>query len=515
MNTITKIILLFVLQVACIKGLFAQLPCEQKKQIEHKFVEYRVPQSNAVTFEEPTIHSFHSKVASYQGEIIKPVEAVKYNPLTGSSVENPLIKYNYFYDTTGKLVKEIEELLVSKEIGITTYSNKFIGNNIDTSTLYKSANMEPVSRYYYEYEIEQAEPYIARVTQQWNKSKDRWDNKQKTSYTYLDTTSWYVLVWELYDSGPDNSFRLYYRETDSLIYDENNNISHVVSQATDLSSSAKMLYEYFYPVDAYDNMIGYDSLYYYWEGSDDNPWIVKGKQTGFTWNRWDGFDYESNQMASFYGWYVNEDEGWDLWGLQKYWYDVDGIAGSQTDTVYFYNNLYDWYTRAAWSLTYNEQRDLCEDRYIEWEDIDLTGGVLEEAWREIHSYVNEYNDDGLHWRYTWYYTSLQLGYEDYLFYIWEVTEFADVTIVDISELPPSKKQLLSIAPNPASGMVTISATAEIAQLQIFDITGRLVNSQSPENRQVVFDTGVLPKGVYLVQVRLRNGGVQMGKIVVW
>jgi hypothetical protein len=73
---------------------------------------------------------------------------------------------------------------------------------------------------------------------------------------------------------------------------------------------------------------------------------------------------------------------------------------------------------------------------------------------------------------------------------------------------------LRVFPNPASGVVTIAAAAEIEQLNIFDITGRLVASQTPANSQVTFDTGILPKGVYLVQARLRDGGVQTGKVVV-
>ncbi|MCL1850479.1 MAG: T9SS type A sorting domain-containing protein [Bacteroidetes bacterium] len=36
------------------------------------------------------------------------------------------------------------------------------------------------------------------------------------------------------------------------------------------------------------------------------------------------------------------------------------------------------------------------------------------------------------------------------------------------------KQMLTIAPNPVSGIVTIFATDEIQQLDIFDITGKLV-----------------------------------------
>ena len=74
--------------------------------------------------------------------------------------------------------------------------------------------------------------------------------------------------------------------------------------------------------------------------------------------------------------------------------------------------------------------------------------------------------------------------------------------------------MLTIFPNPVSGAVTIAAASEMQQLSIFDIMGRLVASPSPAGEQVVFDTGTLPQGVYLVRALLRDGGVRTGKVVV-
>ena len=73
---------------------------------------------------------------------------------------------------------------------------------------------------------------------------------------------------------------------------------------------------------------------------------------------------------------------------------------------------------------------------------------------------------------------------------------------------------LAIFPNPASGVMTISAVSEIEQLQIFDIVGRLIHSQTSTSKEVVFDTGILAKEVYLVRALLRDGAVQTGKVVV-
>jgi hypothetical protein len=103
-------------------------------------------------------------------------------------------------------------------------------------------------------------------------------------------------------------------------------------------------------------------------------------------------------------------------------------------------------------------------------------------------------------------------------YTFAVTEDVELVanfeeLVGIEQLQITNYELL-VYPNPVLGIVTISATAEIQQLNIFDIAGKLVNSQSPTNRQATFDTGVLPKGIYLVQALLKDGRVQTGKVVV-
>jgi len=516
MNTITKIILLLVLHLFCVTTLQAQLFDEQTKQKHHESFGYHIPQSNPA-FESLPVDPFHPKARTIRDEIIKPSKAVSYCPESGTSFENPYQKIDYFYDTKGKLVKEITEYPQHNRIDITTYSDKFPEKRIDTATTYQKNNMVPMNRLYFEYEIEREEaPYIAQITQKWNKSKDRWDNQDKATYTYLDTASWYRIALELYGSNTNNDFILRYKETDSLIYDENNNVVQVINKRTDMVYTAKTIYEYYYPANAHDNIMGYDSIYIY-NYDENSEFYSAGKQTDITWHRWDGFDYKSNLMASFYGWntWHGSPEGeWTLWGQQKYWYEIDGIADSWADTIYFYSDMYEhWYTKATESKTYNEQGDLCVDRSIAWKELDLTGGVLEWEWYNIDSFANEYNKDGLLWRYSEYYTSLHLDCFEKLYEIWEVTEFVDVTN-DISELPQDGENSIFIFPNPVSGMVIIATESEIDQLSIFDITGRLIANPLPTGERVVFDTGALPQGVYLVRALLRDGEVRRGKIVV-
>ncbi|MCL2040471.1 MAG: T9SS type A sorting domain-containing protein [Bacteroidales bacterium] len=474
---------------------------------------------------------FHLKTPSFRYGLIKPSKAIYYNPQDGYPFENPSSIHYYFYDTNGRLLKERMEMISDNEILVVSYSDKFpnsdnhyynlsfMDNYVDTVTYYQKDNIEPVQRAYYEYEIEREEaPYIAFVVQLWNKAKERWDNIEKRSSTYLDTVSWYETVWELYDSDVNNNFKLYYKETNSLIYDENNNVSQVINERTNIVDTAKTIYEYYYPANAHDNLIGYDSIYIY-NYDSNSEFSNAAKQTDIIWHRWDGFDYASNLMASFYGWHLNQDDTWVLWGQQKYWYDVDGIAGSRIDTVYFYSDLYErWYTKAVNSRTFSEKGNFCGYGVKIWKDLELSGGVPEFYGYSSTHYDNEYNKDDLLWRYTRYdsyFSSTQPGdnYEDRLSSIWEVTEFIDVT-ANISDLPQNNNHLLSIFPNPVSGIVTISASAEMQQLSIFDITGRMVANPLPTGERAIFDTGALPQGVYLVRALLKDGGMRTGKVVV-
>jgi hypothetical protein len=40
------------------------------------------------------------------------------------------------------------------------------------------------------------------------------------------------------------------------------------------------------------------------------------------------------------------------------------------------------------------------------------------------------------------------------------------------------------------------------QLEIFDITGRLVKNLTPASEQITFNTDFLPHGIYIAQARL-------------
>jgi hypothetical protein len=248
-----------------------------------------------------------------------------------------------------------------------------------------------------------------------------------------------------------------------------------------------------------------------------NNWIENRIISNIIWTEWNGFTYCSAQIAGEemvtpykrtkikqYNGYLPQYEENFLY--QKCW-DINDTKTNR-DTIYpvIKGNVY---LGSTWENIYNEYGDYVEWRNTAYSNPDESGEQNLSFYSALyHKYVYDATygmiEDYL------FQSVLNNGKIDTVFIDGiKYTEFAPV---GIAELPPSAKQL-AIVPNPASGAVTISASAEIEQLQIFDIVGRMVHSQTSASKEVFFDTGILAQGVYLVRALLRDGGVQTGKII--
>lgn len=75
---------------------------------------------------------------------------------------------------------------------------------------------------------------------------------------------------------------------------------------------------------------------------------------------------------------------------------------------------------------------------------------------------------------------------------------------------------VTLSPNPVKGrQLTVTATESIAQCSVFDMSGRLMMSQTANGSQTVLvNLQDLPNGIYLIQVQTTNGTVKSKKVVV-
>lgn len=83
--------------------------------------------------------------------------------------------------------------------------------------------------------------------------------------------------------------------------------------------------------------------------------------------------------------------------------------------------------------------------------------------------------------------------------------------------PEVNKTTAQIHPNPASQVINIESNQTIEEIAITDITGRLITTKKPENKQTTIELNIgdlqIPKGIYIVKVQGLKGLVTK-KIVI-
>ncbi|MEW6467947.1 MAG: T9SS type A sorting domain-containing protein [Bacteroidota bacterium] len=71
----------------------------------------------------------------------------------------------------------------------------------------------------------------------------------------------------------------------------------------------------------------------------------------------------------------------------------------------------------------------------------------------------------------------------------------------------------SVFPNPASGMVTVSAQEPIGAIEISDVSGRLIVESPAGGFVIKIDLSAADKGIYLIKVFGREGNCSVSKIM--
>jgi hypothetical protein len=73
----------------------------------------------------------------------------------------------------------------------------------------------------------------------------------------------------------------------------------------------------------------------------------------------------------------------------------------------------------------------------------------------------------------------------------------------------------SVYPNPSNGIVTINSNQDIANINVFDITGKAFHNQEYTNKlnQTEIDLSTLNNGIYFIAVQSSNGEIIKNKIV--
>ena len=376
-------------------------------------------------------------------------------------------------------------------------------------------DLRRIYSYHYFDHFEADSFYYETIYHKWDNANDQWTNWIKQKFGFRDTlVEFYNRLADYYSYGQGDTWATAFYSYDSVTYNHQGFVD-TLYMIRDMGNGDKLPKHKL--AFTYNEQGRYTQIDYF--NKSGNNWNKDAVHSDVTWTEWHGFTYNSNMVigtewVSPYkrnkveSYYIDNDgrryfrqKWWDINGTKSnsdtLWIIIDGKPYRNTVINNIYNEYGDY---VEWRNTYYSPPDENGEQTLQFYSATYHKYTYDEIYgmTEHMVYLIQFDkDEGLD-------TTIFIDGFKY-------TDFATVSIV---EHPQPSKQALSIYPNPTSGAVIILATAEIEQLCIFDITGRLVNSQSPENKQVVFDTGVLPQGIYLVQARLKGGGAQTGKVVV-
>ncbi|MDR2085496.1 MAG: T9SS type A sorting domain-containing protein [Bacteroidales bacterium] len=357
--------------------------------------------------------------------------------------------------------------------------------------------------------------FFEEITQYWDNTDKQWINYYKIKFGYHDTLVQFNNRTSIYTYGDNNTWKLYDYWYDSISYNNKgfvDSLYRIINNGITSNCTYKVGF-------TNDEQGRYTHVRHYMK--QGNIWTEVGVSYDVTWIEWNGFmfgderaigkellsPYKRSKVNSYY----RERTSTGGKSFYKKLWDIDGTL-SNSDGQYF---LIDeqLYPADVFKNCYNKHGDFIEWINESYSEPDENGNQRLITFSTIldkYSFDETYGKTGCM---QYLINLLNDGTIDTAFYYGEkYTEFA--YFESIQEYPQKTIQPLIIAPNPASGIVNISAQEEIIQLNIFSITGKLVNKQYPVSNQVTFDVGILPKGIYNVQAIFESGNLQTGKLVV-
>ena len=478
----------------------------------------------------------HASSPSRNGEIWRPLNSYLYYLYPYPNA--PYYESKYRYDTNG-LLQQVNIHFPGDTLDsfIDAYNRTFTKEGFDfedtlTDYTVKNGKQIPTSRVYFDYHYYDRYPqdsfYYVSYQEKWNNTTQEWEKFRKFYQGHFDTTL-FVIREYIFFNYTDGEWVKYFGFRALREYNEEGMLTCQILQDCNSETGTgeyemSIKEEYFYD----ENNIHVETWNYYFNADD---WKLRYKDTDIQYTEWypncqaiieftgsvggPEFPLISGRRAkkkSFTTWAPNYNNGgeWEKYMRHKHDWDINGTK-SHIDSIYrFYNDV--WRLYFIEGRLYNERGDFIQNST----DSFLPNGELYTGEKScfLTSYHPLYDEPESEYRYFLQYNNATQTWDSTFFGLEEYFNWHDVTQpVSITEPAPSASVALSIFPNPVSDILTISAPSAIQQLSIYDITSRLVASPSPAGERVVFDTGALPQGVYLVRALLKDGGVRTGKLI--
>lgn len=451
---------------------------------------------------------------------------------SGDSI-TPRGEHHYECDEHGVVKKMTRTNYNNNDVVLSYFNGTYTAENqniYDTVTLYVVNDdvWTPRQRNFYSYHL--SEPgengfyYTDMTSQVWNASAGTWQNFFRESWFFANPTSGHISAIITAFADEKGDFSIFSEAgtlKDSLIYDEAGNVKwriiYVIENNEFVETGNR--FEYFYREDGGPY---HQSIIYYSDKRGDawEPDVKRSECINIEWYEWNGFKDEANflftvnespavkyyhntmsKVLSYDSYSVRETGGdWRLTFSNKLAWNMDGTR-THVDSVYYYGATEELES----CQTYHNHYNSCGD-YIGT----LSHILSYEPEPHVETFFGtwhniEYNEYGKERQFTYV-------INDMVFEILSgeiIDSFAPVSITEIAPNP----YRISITPNPASGQTRIAAEEIIREVEVFDMTGRLVKTQTINNNEATLMLEGFPKGLYILKALMKTGEKQVGKLL--
>lgn len=94
-----------------------------------------------------------------------------------------------------------------------------------------------------------------------------------------------------------------------------------------------------------------------------------------------------------------------------------------------------------------------------------------------------------------------------------ITDFYRLPLVTLLGIEDEYVNNLVLFPNPTEGQIHLKSNAEISEIQIIDLSGRVLYSKTVESANPTFNFSELPSGMYIAKIKTQNGDSQNIKFI--
>ena len=313
---------------------------------------------------------------------------------------------------------------------------------------------------------------------QWDFNKNKW--------IYQNTNQ--IGKSEYFYDSKGNNIR-----TNAYVWDTTANIWNINTSTTNIYNSNNKIIGQL-DSNFYGGNTSISKVEYTYDGKGNNTLILNSYFNNGTWSQNNKteytFDANNNNTMKIYYYWDNQNSQWVSNSKIEITFDANGNNTTEIQSEYSNNT---WNYSRKYSTSYNNSVNFSD---IAWPFSNtiyttnapkhqITGSISQDFTN--NKWVNRNSE-------TFYYKAFS----------------PNSSALEIESIASN------IFPNPTSGIVTIVANQDLETIHVFDVSGKLVHSQTKITKQnnVEIDLSALNNGIYFIHAQTENGEVSKSKVVV-